>query len=72
MNLTQLYTIIDAQRLLENKGDEIFRLVDGIYQQETIKALNRTVSQIKPILEKELNKTLTNDEAQIIIKQILG
>jgi hypothetical protein len=72
MNLTQLYTIIDAQRLLENKGDEIFRLVDGIYQAETIKALSRTVSQVKPILEKELNKTLTNDEAQIIIKQILG
>ena len=64
--------MIDTQKLLESKGEEIFNLVDGIYQKETIKALAHTVAQVKPILEKELNKNLTNDEVQIIVKQILA
>lgn len=72
MNLIQLNTMIDAYRLSETNGDQIFNLIDGIYQNETIKALDRTVSQVKPVLEKELNKTLTNDEAQIIVKQFLA
>jgi len=72
MNLAQLNTMIDAYKLLEANGDEIFGLIDGIYQKETIKALARTVSQVKPILEQELNKTLTNDEVQVIIKQFLA
>jgi len=72
MNLTQLNTMIDAYKLLEANGDEIFSLIDGIYQKETIKALARTVSQVKPILEQELHKTLTNDEVQVIIKQFLA
>lgn len=72
MNLTQLNTMIDAYRLSETNGDQIFNIIDGIYQKETIKALDRTVSQVKPVLEKELNKTLTNDEAQIIVKQFLA
>ena len=72
MNLTQLNIMIDAYRLSETNGDQIFNIIDGIYQNETIKALDRTVSQVKPVLEKELNKTLTNDEAQIIVKQFLA
>ncbi len=64
--------MIDAYRLSETNGDQIFNIIDGIYQNETIKALDRTVSQVKPVLEKELNKTLTNDEAQIIVKQFLA
>lgn len=72
MNLAQLNTMIDACRLLETNGEQIFNLIDGIYQKETIKALDRTIAQVKPLLEKELDKTITNDEAQIIVKQILG
>jgi hypothetical protein len=57
---------------MENKGDELFGLIDGIYQRESITALTRTISQVKPVLEKELNRTLTNDEAQFIVKEFIG
>jgi hypothetical protein len=57
---------------MENKGDDLFSLIDGVYQKETITALNRTISQVKPILEQELNRTLTNDEAQFIVKEFIG
>ena len=71
MELKKLYQIIKAQKLLESKNDQLFNLVDSVYHKETIKALNRTISQVKPVLEKELNQTLTNDEAQVIVKQLI-
>jgi hypothetical protein len=72
MNLEKLSLIINTRKLMENKGDDLFSLIDGVYQKETITALNRTISQVKPILEQELNRTLTNDEAQFIVKEFIG
>lgn len=71
MELKKLYQIIKAQKILDSQNEQLFNLIDGVYQKETINALNRTISQVKPILEKELNETLTNDEAQIIVKQLI-
>jgi hypothetical protein len=71
MELNKLYQIIKTQKLLESKNDKLFNLIDGVYHQETIKALHRTTSKVKPVLEKELNQTLTNDEAQLIVKQMI-
>ena len=71
MELSKLYQIIKAQKLLDSKNDKLFNLIDGVYQQETIKALDRTISKVKPVLEIELNQTLTNDEAQLIVKQLI-
>ena len=71
MELKKLYQIIKAQKLLDGNKDKLFNLIDGVYHQETIKALNRTTSKVKPVLEKELNQTLTNDEAQLIVKQLI-
>ena len=71
MELKKLYQIIKAQRLVETENDKLFNLIEGIYQKETSKALNRTISKVKPLLEKELNQTLTNDEAQLIVKKFI-
>ena len=71
MELKKLYQIIKAQKLVEAKNDKLFYLIDGIYQKETSKALKRTISQVKPILEEELNESLTNDEAQLIVKKFI-
>ncbi len=72
MDTKKLTLIINTRKLMENRGDELFSLIDGIYQRETITALTRTISQVKPVLEKELNRTLTNDEAQFIVKEFIG
>jgi hypothetical protein len=71
MELKKLYQIIKAQKLVESQDDKLFNLIDGIYQKETTKALNRTISQVKPVLEQKLNQTLTNDEAQLIVKKFI-
>ena len=71
MELEKLYQIIKAQKLVETQDDKLFNLIDGIYQKETTKALSRTISQVKPILEQKLNQTLTNDEAQLIVKKFI-
>ncbi len=71
MEFQKLYQIIKAQKLVESRDDKLFNLIEGIYQKETSQALNRTISQVKPVLEKELNQTLTNDEAQLIVKKFI-
>ena len=71
MELKKLYQIIKVQRVVESENDQLFNLIEGVYQKETSKALNRTISQVKPVLEKELNQTLTNDEAQQIVKRFI-
>lgn len=72
MELKKLYQIVKAQKLVEsNNNDQLFNLIDGVYQKETTKALNRTISKVKPVLEKELKQPLTNDEAQLIVKKFI-
>ena len=71
MKLKKLYQIIKVQRIVESENDKLFNLVEGTYQKEMSNALNRTISQVKPVLEKELNQTLTNDEAQLIVKKFI-
>ena len=72
MELKKLFLMIKTQKLMDMKETELFRVIDGVYQKETITALTRTISQVKPILEKELNQPLTNDEAQFIVKEFIG
>lgn len=58
--------------LLVKSSRHLQSVVEGIHDKETLKAWARTVSEAKPLLEKELNQPLTNDEAQSLVRQFLN
>lgn len=62
--------MIDISLLLKS-SQRLQLLIEGIHEKETVKAWVRTVSEVKPILERELNQTLTNEEAQSIVRQFI-